>query len=156
MQAQTSVDPWWAVLTVWGIVNAVNLLQGAGFLSRVPTGSLTINHILGWVIIALAIPAILALAAFWKQGTGWFQWIGLVVFLAFLVLLVSVEYIWPTEFRSPVRPAILVPYLTLFFGSILLMGLPMFQIDRRLWLVTLVTTTFLLGSMGFAMSKGVG
>lgn len=27
MQAQTSVDPWWAALTVWGVVNAVNLLQ---------------------------------------------------------------------------------------------------------------------------------
>ena len=31
MQAQTSVDPWWAALTVWGVVNAVNLLQAAGF-----------------------------------------------------------------------------------------------------------------------------
>jgi hypothetical protein len=32
MQAQTSVDPWWAALTLWGIVNAVNVLQAAGFL----------------------------------------------------------------------------------------------------------------------------
>ena len=28
------------------------------------------------------------------------------------------------------------PYLLLFFGAILLMGLPMFRMDRRLWLVT--------------------
>ena len=44
----------------------------------------------------------------------------------------------------------------LFFGSILLMGLPMFRMDRRLWLVTVATTVLLLSSMGVAMRKGVG
>jgi hypothetical protein len=65
------------------------------------------------------------------------------------------EYVWPVEFRSPVRPSILVPYLLLFFGAILLMGLPMFRLDPRLWLVTVTTTVLLLGSMGVAMSTGV-
>jgi hypothetical protein len=41
MQAQMGVTPWWAALTVWGVVNAVNILQAAGFLSRVITGSMT-------------------------------------------------------------------------------------------------------------------
>ena len=27
MQAQTHVNPWWAALSVWGVVNAVNVLQ---------------------------------------------------------------------------------------------------------------------------------
>jgi hypothetical protein len=37
MQAETSVAPWWAALTVWGVVNAVNLLQAAGsFLGSAP------------------------------------------------------------------------------------------------------------------------
>jgi hypothetical protein len=72
------------------------------------------------------------------------------------VFMVAVEYVWPVEFRSPVRYGILVPYLLLFFGSILLMGLPMFRMDRRLWLVTVATTALLLASMGLAMRKGVG
>jgi hypothetical protein len=67
-----------------------------------------------------------------------------------------VEYVWRVEFRSPMRYDILVPYLVLFFGAILLMGLPMFRMSRPLWLVTVATTVLLLGSMGFAMSKGVG
>ena len=29
MQGQTMVNPWWAALTVWGVVNGVNLLQAA-------------------------------------------------------------------------------------------------------------------------------
>jgi len=70
--------------------------------------------------------------------------------------MVIVEYVWRVEFRSPMRYDVLVPYLVLFFGAILLMGLPMFRMNRPLWLVTVATTVLLLSSMGFAMSKGVG
>jgi hypothetical protein len=108
------------------------------------------------VIAALAAPAAVALVAFVHAGAGWRQWVGPAVYLAFVAFMVAVEYVWPVEFRSPVRTSILVPYLVLFFGAILLMGLPMFRMDRRLWLVTVATTVFLLGSMGVAMRKGVG
>lgn len=156
MQAQTGVNPWWAALTAWGVVNAVNLLQAAGFLSRVSTGSLAVNHMLGRVIIVLAIPAMAAIVAFIRTGAGWRHWIGPSVFVAFVAMLIAVEYVRQIEFCSPMRYGILVPYLVLFFGAILLMGLPMFRLNRQLWLVTVATTVLLLGSMGFAMSKGVG
>ena len=156
MQTQTRTSPWWAALTVWAVVNLVNVLQAAGFLSRVWTGNRAINHLLGYAIVALALPAAVALVAFVRAGAGWRQWIGPAVYLAFVVFMVGVEYVWPVEFRSPVRPSILVPYLLLFFGAILLMGLPMFRMDRRLWLVTVATTVLLLVSMGVAMYAGVG
>lgn len=156
MQVEMGVNPWWAALTVWGVVNAVNLLQAAGFLSRVPTGSLAVNHMLGRVIIALAIPTIATLVAFIRASAGWRLWIGPSVFLALVAFMVAVEYIWPVEFRSPMRYGVLVPYLVLFFGAIFLMGFPMFRMNRGLWLVTVATTVLLLGSMVFAMSKGVG
>jgi hypothetical protein len=156
MQAQTSVAPWWAAVTVWGVVNAVNLLQAAGFLSRVRTGSMAINHLLGYVMIALAAPATLALVAFGRARADWLQWVGPAVYLVFVALMVVVDYAWPVEFRSPMRYGILVPYLLLFFSAILLMGLPMFRLDRPLWLVTVATTVLLLGAMGVAMRKGVG
>ena len=156
MQAQTRVNPWWVALTVWSVVNAINILQSAGFLSRVVTGNRAINHLLGYGIVALAVPAALAIVAFTRTRAGWRHWIGPAAFLGFVVFMVFVEYIWQIEFRSPIRDEILVPYLVLFFGSILLMGLPMFRMNRRLWLVTVVTTVLLLGSMGFAMYMGVG
>jgi hypothetical protein len=156
MQVQMRVEPWWAALTVWAVVNAVNLLQAAGFLSRVWTGSRAINHLLGYVIVALAVPAAVALVALARAGAGWLHYAGPVVYLAFVAFMVAVEYVWPIEFRSPVRADVLVPYLLLFFGAILLMGLPMFRMDRSLWLVTLATTVLLLGSMGVAMRAGVG
>ncbi len=155
MQAQTGVDPWWAALTVWGVVNSVNLLQAGGFLSRVRTGSMAANHLIGYVMIVLAIPSIVALVAFVRADAGWLQWTGPAVFLTFIALMVVVDYAWPVEFRSPLRYDVLVPYLVLFFGAILLMGLPMFRLNRQLWLVTVATTVLLLGSMGVAMRKGV-
>ena len=156
MQAQKRVDPWWAALSVWGVVNAVNFLQAVGFLSRVYTGSRALNHLLGHVMIALAVPAAIALLAFVRARTGWRDWIGPAVYLAFVALEVVVDYVWPVEFWSPMRYSILLPYLLLFFGAILLMGLPMFRLNRRLWLVTVATTVLLLGSMGVAMYTGVG
>jgi hypothetical protein len=156
VKVQMHVKPWWAALTVWGVVNAVNILQAAGFLSRVYTKSMALNHLLGYVMIVLAFPAALALVAFWRARVGWQQWSGPAVYLAFVALEVFVDYIWPVEFRNPMRYSILVPYLVLFFGAILLMGLPMFRMERRLWLVTVATTALLLGTMGIAMYAGVG
>ena len=155
MQAQTGVNPWWAALTVWGVVNAVNVLQAAGFFSRLRTGSMAVNHLLGYVMIVLAIPSMVALIAFVRAGAGWLHWAGPAVFLAFIVYMVVVDYARPVEFRFPMRHGILVPYLVLFFGAILLMGLPMFRLNRQLWLVTVATTVLLLRAMGVAMRKGV-
>ena len=156
MQIQAGVAPWWAALTVWGAVNAVNILQAVGFLSRVRAGSMAVNHLLGYIIILLAIPSIAALIAFVRAGANWLHWVGPSVFLIFIALMVVVDYARPVEFRSPMRYDILVPYLVLFFGSILLLGLPMFHLNRQLWLVTVVTSVLLLGSMGIAMRKGAG
>jgi len=156
MQDRTRIKPWSAALTVWGVVNAVNLLQAAGFLSRVLTGSRSINRLLGLVMVALALPAALALVALLRARAGWRQWVGPAVYLAFIAFLVVVEYVLAIEFRSPARAEVLVPYLVLFFGAILLMGLPMFRLDRRLWWVTVATTVLLLLSMGAAMRAGVG
>ena len=156
MEAMSSVHPWWAALTIWGVVNAVNLLQTAGFLSRVITGQHAGNFILGRFIIALAIPAMAALFALVRAGAGWLHRIGPMVFLAFVAFMITVDYAVPIEFRDPKRFGILVPYLVLFFGAIFLMGVPMFRMNRLLWLGTVVTTALLLGSMGLAMSKGVG
>jgi len=156
MQPEMKVEPWWAALTVWGVVNGINILQAAGFTSRVWTGDRTINHLLGRVIIALGVPAVAALVAFLRARTGWLHVVGPAAFLAFIALELVIDYVWPVEFRSPVRIEILVPYLVLFFGSILLMGLPMFRANQQLWLITVATTALLLTSMVIAMRRGVG
>lgn len=156
MQTHGSQGPWWAALTVWGVVNAVNLLQTAGFLSRIRTGKMTLNHRLGYAMFALGIPALVAIVGFTRAQASLLYWLGPAVYLCFLALMLVVDYVAPVEFRSPPAYGILVPYLVLFFGAILLMGLPMYQLNRSYWLVTVATSALLLGSMVWAMRKGVG
>lgn len=156
MRTQTSSGPWWAALTVWAVVNTVNLLQSFGFLSRIPAGSMATNHLLGYVMIALAAPAGIALVGFLRDRAGWLQLSGPTVYLAFVALMIIVDYVSPIEWRSPARYEILAPYLLLFFGAILLMGLPMYWRSRAFWMVTVGTTVLLLGSMALALRAGVG
>lgn len=155
-QARGRVEPWWAALTVWAIVNLVCLLQAAGFLSRIATGTHDINRVLGIAIFALAIPASVALGAFARSGAKWVHMAGPASFIAFCLFGLAVERVWPVEFRNPMLPLVLVPYLVLFFGSIVLMGAPMYRISRRRWLVTAVSATILVLSMLAAMRAGVG
>ncbi len=143
--------PWWAAVTTWVVVNLVNVTQAVGFASRASQG-MVVNQALGVFIAVLSIPATVALIGYARAGSPW--WIGLAVFDAFVALMLVVDYWWPVEFRQPARPVILIPYLLLFFGSILLMGLSMYRVKRRLWLVTVATSVLLLASMIFAMSQG--
>lgn len=136
------------------VVNLVSLLQAAGFATRVVDPA--INRALGIVILVLAIPAGTALLGFLRAGSGWRFSVGPAVFLGFVAFSLVVDYLMGIEFRSPQRWEILIPYLTLFFASIVLMGAPMIRVNRRLWLVTTLTALLLLGAMGFAMMRGVG
>lgn len=136
------------------VVNLVCLLQAAGFASRVIDPA--INRALGIGILVLAIPAGTALLGFLRAGSGWRFSAGPAAFLVFVAFSLVVDYLLGIEFRSPRRWEVLIPYLTLFFGSIVMMGAPMIRVNRRLWLVTALTALLLLGAMGFAMIRGVG
>jgi len=143
-----------AATVVWIVVNAVNLLQAAGFATR-PVAP-EVNPALGLVIALLALPATWALVVLVRVRAGWLACVGPVAFDGFVIVLLGVDHLFRVEWRSPLVPAIAVPYLGLFFGSIFLMGLPMLRIDPRRWLVTVGTTVLLLVSMLYAMSRGVG
>ncbi len=142
------------LLTVWLIVNTVNLAQAIGFVSRVFGDE--VQRGAGLLIAALAVPAAWALVELLRRQAGWRLTIGPAAFLAFVAVLVVVEYALEIEFRSPARPEILAPFVILFFGSIVLMGAPMYRIDRRLWTITAATSAILLAGMGYAMLRGVG
>jgi len=148
MQPQTDINPWWAALTVWGVVNAVNILQTAGERrqhsadSGVPFAGTHRKHG-GQSRSRLRDDCPCDPVDY---GTDRVRSSGRR--LAALDRSRRLPHIHRADGR-------LVPYLVLFFGAILLMGLPMFRLNRQLWLLTVVTTMMLLGSMGVAMREGV-
>jgi hypothetical protein len=143
-----------AAHTVWFVVNAVCILQAIGFASR-PFAP-EVNPALGLVIALLAVPATWALAVFLTVRAGWLFAAGPIVFDAFVIVMLLVERLIDVEWRDPMRVEIAIPYLVLFFGSIVLMGLPMLRIEPRRWLVTVATTATLLLAMLYAIAMGVG
>jgi hypothetical protein len=143
-----------AATVVWLVVNAVNLLQALGFATR-PFAPWA-NPALGVVIALLAVPATYALFVFVRSGSGRLALAGPLMFDVFVVFMLGVDYVARLEWRDPVVAVVEIPYLALFFGSILLMGLPMYRRDRGLWRVTAATTALLLVAMLFAMWRGVG
>ncbi len=143
-----------AETVVWLVVNAVNLLQALGFATR-PFAPWA-NPALGIGIALLAVPATYALVVFVRAGSGRLALAGPLTFDAFVVLMLGVDYVLRLEWRDPVVAVVQIPYLALFFGSILLMGLPMYSSDRRRWRVTAATTALLLAAMLYAMWRGVG
>lgn len=143
--------PGWAALTTWVVVNVVNLAQTVGFASR-RTHGMAVNHVAGYLIAGLAVPATAALVGYARASSPW--WIGPAVFDGFVALMLVVDYLRPVQFRNPRRPIILVPYLLLFFGGIFLMGISMYEVNRSLWLVTVATSTLLISSMVWAMRQG--
>ncbi len=140
-------------LVVWAVVNAVCLLQAAGFVTRSFWPG--VNDALGVAIALLALPATWALVAFLRAGAGSLAAAGPFAFDLFVVLMLVVDYEPGVEWRDPMVPAIAVPYLCLFFGSIVLMGLPMYRVDRRRWLVTAASAAALVAAMLFAARSGV-
>ena len=148
---------WHAMLVVWVVVNLVNVLQAWGFASRTPgAGGMSMNHALGVVIAVLALPATWALVVLVRERAGWLQYLGPLAFDAFVVLMLVVDYALALQFRDPQRPAILAPYLLLFFGSIALMGFPMYRSSRPRWALTAATTVLLLAAMATALARNVG
>ena len=71
-------------------------------------------------------------------------------------ILEVVNHLLDIEFRRPAVPALLVPFVALFYLSILAMGLLMYRVSRRLWAITAVTTAVHLGAMAYAQTQGVG
>ena len=143
--------PGWALVTTWVVVNVVNVAQTVGFASRRRHG-MAVNHAVGYLIAALAVPATAALVGQARAGSPW--WVGPAVFDAFVVLMLVVDYLRPVQFRDPPRPAVLVPYLVLFFGSVVLMGASMYSANRSLWLVTVATSAALVAGMTWARHQG--
>ena len=143
-----------ACMVVWGVVNVVCLLQAIGFATRpFAPGA---NPILGVGIVAAAIPATYAIVVFWRARSGWLLLLGPLVFDAFVALHVVVDWILDVEWRDPPMPLVQIPYLVLFFGSIALMGMPMYRLDRRRWVATVVSAALLIAAMLYAISRGVG
>ncbi len=142
-----------ADVLVFTVVNVVCVAQSIGFFSRPHNPEW--NRGLGVLILCMAVPAAVAAVLNVGNGRGWW-WAAPASFVAFAALELVVDYVAGVQFRQPPRPAVLVPYLALFYGSILAMGLYLLPVSRTLWAITGGTVALLLAATVFAQVRGVG
>ena len=89
----------------------------------------------GWLVYALAIPAVIISLILLQAGKPWYFWIGGFLFVLFAAYGYWVDYIKQIPWRSPLRLEILFPYITLYLATVMFYWWPLARLDRRLWAV---------------------
>ena len=89
----------------------------------------------GWIVYALALPAVAVSLILLLNGRSWSFWLGGFLFLLFAVFGFWVDYLMGINFRSPFRLDVGLPYVFLYLGSIMFYWWPVGMLSRPLWYV---------------------
>ena len=89
---------------------------------------------LGTIVYALGVPAAVLAVAYLVVGPAWPWALGLVLYAAWAAVGVWLDRARRIAWRSPPRWRILVPYALLLTASLLALWIPLWWVDRGLWL----------------------
>lgn len=89
----------------------------------------------GWVIYALAVPALILTILLMRGRTSWFFWISGFLYLAWAVFGYVVDIAHPVEWRSPIFWPVFLPYVLLYMATLMFYWWPLAIIQRPLWYV---------------------
>jgi len=126
----TELDNLDKLFVIWAFLFQVSLI--AHFAIRKPFfESYTVKY--GWIIYALCIPAVVISIFLLRGGKSWAFWLGGFLFLVYALFGYWVDYVAQIEFRSPLRPSILVPYVVLYLATVMFYWWPLGLLSRPLW-----------------------
>lgn len=126
----TKLDNLDKLFVVWAFVFQVLLI--VHFAIRKPFfESYTMKY--GWIIYALCIPAVVISIVLLRGGKSWSFWLGGFLFLVFALFGYWVDYVAQIEFRSPLRPSVLIPYVVLYLATVMFYWWPLGLLSRPLW-----------------------
>ena len=86
----------------------------------------------GWWVYLLGLPAAAVSLALLLAGKAWYFWLGGFLYLAWAVFGLVVEYALKIEWRSPIRPAVFVPYILLYLAMQMFYWFPLARLARPL------------------------
>lgn len=89
----------------------------------------------GWIVYALAIPALIISIILWRNGKPWSFWVGGILLTAWAVFGFYVDIARPVSWRSPVYLPVLIPYVLLYLSSMMFYWWPVGMLSRPLWFV---------------------
>lgn len=89
----------------------------------------------GWIVYALAVPAVVISAAILSGGKAWSFWLGGLIYFAWAAYGYVVEYVMHVQWRSPIAWRYLGPYVLLYLATVMFYWWPVALISRPLWYV---------------------
>jgi len=99
------------------------------------TWNLTAALRVGWIVYALAIPAVAVSILLMRAGRPWFVWLAGFLYGAWAVFGYLVDVARPLEWRSPILWPVFLPYVLLYMSSLMFDWWPLATIQRPLWFV---------------------
>jgi len=93
---------------------------------------------LGWVVYALAVPAVLVSLVLIRSGRPWYLWIAGFLYAVWAAFGYYIDVASPVEWRAPILWPVLVPYVVLYLGAQMFYWFPLGRLGplgRRLWFV---------------------
>jgi hypothetical protein len=135
-------------------INVFNLAVFALFVSRVkkPESSKKI----GVFSLLLGIPTLIIAIFNMILFREWWYWLFPMLLLGFMIFSLIVDYIKKIEFRNPRKLSILIPFLIIFYISIILMWGLTWALGTIYGIITGITYFLQLFGAYYAGKHGVG
>ncbi len=90
---------------------------------------------IGWVVYALAIPAVAVSIVLLKERKPWYLWIAGFLFALWSVFGTVVDIVHPVSWRSPILWSIFIPYVLLYTVSQMFYWWPLLRLHRPSWFI---------------------
>ena len=99
----------------------------------------------GWIVYALCIPAVVISLLLLRGGKSWSFWLGGFLFVLYAAFGYWVDYVVKIQWRNPLRPSIMVPYVFLYLSTVMFYWWPLGILSRPLWFAFAVL--FVIGTV---------
>jgi len=99
----------------------------------------------GWVVYALAIPAILVSLTLLLGNRSWAFWLGGFIHAIWAIYGYRIDYQKGIQWRKPINWSVFWPYVTLYLATMMFYWWPLGLISRELWFA--FAALFLIGTV---------
>jgi len=89
----------------------------------------------GWLVYALSIPAVVISIVILVGGKPWWFWLGGFLFLIYAAFCYWIDFVRRIQWRNPLRPSIMVPYVSLYLATVMFYWWPLYRLSVPLWIV---------------------
>jgi hypothetical protein len=87
----------------------------------------------GWIVYALAVPALIVSILLLRAGKPYTFWLGGLLFTAWAILGYFVDIARPVDWRSPPFLPVFIPYVLLYLGAQVFYWFPVGILQRGFW-----------------------